>query len=59
MIPEEWDLSGKRALITADRRGWTPHLAAALAEWRPDDGPMFALLPMDSGADQDMIGGVR
>ncbi len=32
MIPEEWDLSGRRALITADRRGWTPHLAAALAE---------------------------
>ena len=32
MIPKEWDLSGKRALITADRRGWTPHLAAALAE---------------------------
>lgn len=32
MIPEEWDLSGKRALITADRRGWTPHLAVALAE---------------------------
>jgi len=32
MIPLEWDLSGKRALITADRRGWTPFLAAALAE---------------------------
>ncbi len=31
-MPEEWDLSGKRALITADRRGWTPHLASALAE---------------------------
>jgi len=34
-------------------------LAAALVEWRPDDGPMFALLPMDSGAYQDMIRGVR
>lgn len=32
MPPKEWDLTGKRALITADRRGWTPHLAAALAE---------------------------
>ena len=32
MIPEEWDLTGKRALITADRRGWAPVLAEALAE---------------------------
>ena len=31
-IPGEWDLTGKRAVITADRRGWTPYLAAALAE---------------------------
>ena len=31
-IPEEWNLSGKTAIITADRRGWTPFLAAALAE---------------------------
>ena len=31
-IPEEWNLSGKIAIITADRRGWTPFLAAALAE---------------------------
>ena len=31
-IPREWDLSGKSAVITADRRGWTPYLAAALAE---------------------------
>ena len=31
-IPQEWDLTGKTALITADRRGWTPHLASALAE---------------------------
>ena len=31
-IPEEWNLSGKSAIITADRRGWTPFLASALAE---------------------------
>ncbi|MXY45398.1 MAG: SDR family oxidoreductase [Chloroflexi bacterium] len=31
-IPEEWNLIGKAAIITADRRGWTPFLAAALAE---------------------------
>ena len=31
-IPAEWNLSGKAAIITADRRGWTPYLAAALAE---------------------------
>ena len=31
-IPPEWDLTGKVAIITADRRGWTPFLAAALAE---------------------------
>lgn len=31
-IPQEWNLSGKTAIITADRRGWTPYLAAALAE---------------------------
>lgn len=31
-VPREWDLSGKVAIITADRRGWTPFLAAALAE---------------------------
>lgn len=31
-IPQEWDLSGKTAIITADRRGWTPYLAGALAE---------------------------
>ena len=30
--PAEWDLTGKAALITSDRRGWTPFLAAALAE---------------------------
>ena len=45
MIPQEWDLSGKRAVITADRRGWTPFLATALAEagadvavagWKPE-----------------------
>ena len=31
-IPPEWDLSGKSAIVTADRRGWTPFLASALAE---------------------------
>jgi 2-deoxy-D-gluconate 3-dehydrogenase len=31
-IPEEWNLTGKAAVITADRRGWMPFLAAALAE---------------------------
>lgn len=31
-IPQEWNLSGKTALLTADRRGWSPSLAAALAE---------------------------
>ena len=31
-VIEEWDLSGKSALITADTRGWTPTLASALAE---------------------------
>ena len=31
-IPNEWDLTGKRAIITADRRGWTPYFASALAE---------------------------
>lgn len=31
-VPAELDLSGKVALITADRRGWTPSLALALAE---------------------------
>lgn len=32
MIPEGWDLSGKRALITTDDRGWAPFLASGLAE---------------------------
>ena len=31
-IPSEWELTGKKAIITADRRGWTPYLARALAE---------------------------
>lgn len=31
-IPAEWSLAGKTAILTSDRRGWTPHLAAALAE---------------------------
>ena len=31
-IPSEWSLAGKTSIITSDRRGWTPYLAAALAE---------------------------
>ena len=31
-VPQEWSLTGKTAIITADRRGWTPFLASALAE---------------------------
>ena len=31
-IPSEWDLTGKKAIITSDSRGWTPYLAGALAE---------------------------
>jgi NAD(P)-dependent dehydrogenase (short-subunit alcohol dehydrogenase family) len=30
-VPEQWGLHGKAALLTADRRGWTPFLASALA----------------------------
>ncbi len=31
-VPTEWDLTGKKAIITADSRGWTPYFAGALAE---------------------------
>jgi NAD(P)-dependent dehydrogenase (short-subunit alcohol dehydrogenase family) len=31
-VPSEWDLTGKAAIITADRRGWTLYFASALAE---------------------------
>jgi len=31
-VPIEWDLTGKTAIVTADRRGWTPYLVSALAE---------------------------
>ena len=31
-IPEGWNLTGKKAVITADRRGWTKYYAGALAE---------------------------
>ena len=31
-VPSGWDLTGKTALITGDKRGWTPLLASALAE---------------------------
>jgi NAD(P)-dependent dehydrogenase (short-subunit alcohol dehydrogenase family) len=32
MIPPEWDLSGKAALVTSDSRGWSAILVGALAE---------------------------
>ncbi len=32
MVPPEWDLAGKTAVITSDGRGWVPILVAALAE---------------------------
>ena len=31
-IPSEWDLTGKKVIITSDSRGWTPYFAGALAE---------------------------
>ena len=31
-IPDEWNLDGKVAFLTADKRGWTPYLAIALSE---------------------------
>ena len=31
-ILSEWDLTDKNIIITADRRGWTPYLAAYLSE---------------------------
>ena len=32
MIPPEWQLTGKTALVTIDDRGWAPTLVSALAE---------------------------
>ena len=46
-IPSEWDLTGKKAIITADRRGWTPSLAGALAE-------AGALVAVAGSSDSDM-----
>ena len=34
-------------------------LCNALADWRPDGGPLFVELPMDPDAYQDMVKGVR
>lgn len=31
-VPDEWNLEGKVAILTADRRGWSPYLASALSE---------------------------
>ena len=39
--------------------GGADALATALADWRPNDGPLFALLPMESEPYQEMIRGVR
>ncbi len=50
-IPQEWDLTGKAAIITADKRGWTPFLAAALAE----AGASVAVAGLD---DSDMLDAV-
>lgn len=50
-IPQEWDLSGRVALITADRRGWTPTLAAGLAEAGAD----VAIAGSDNSDMQDAV----
>ncbi|MEE1556268.1 MAG: hypothetical protein V1262_10125, partial [Alphaproteobacteria bacterium] len=34
-------------------------LAKLLSDWQPNDGPMYALLPMQSEPYQEMIRGVR
>ena len=34
-------------------------LAKVLGDWQPGDGPLFVELPMDPGAYQDMVRGVR
>ncbi len=34
-------------------------LSGVLADWQPANGPLFAHLPMDSGAYQEMVRGVR
>ena len=46
-IPSEWDLGGRKAVITADGRGWTPYLAGALAEAGAD-------VAVAGAADSDM-----
>ena len=51
-IPGEWDLTGKKAIITADRRGWTPSLACALAE-------AGALVAVAGSAESDMADAVE
>ena len=45
--PSEWDLTGRKAIITADGRGWTRHLAGALAEAGAD-------VAVSGAADSDM-----
>ncbi|MCH8241639.1 MAG: SDR family oxidoreductase [Planctomycetes bacterium] len=54
-IPEEWNLSGKSAVITSDRRGWTPFLASALAEAGAD----VAVVGSDSSDRDDAVKSVQ
>ncbi len=54
-IPAEWDLTGRRAIISADRRGWTPYLAGALAEAGAD----VAVLGSDASDRDDAAAKVK
>ncbi len=54
-VPAEWDLTGKTALVTADRRGWTPTLASALAEAGAD----VAIAGSDASDRDDALGEVE
>ena len=55
-VPEEWSLAGKAALITSDRRGWTPYLASALAEAGADVA-VAGSGRSDIGQAVDVVGG--
>lgn len=54
-IPQEWDLTGKAAIITSDKRGWTPFLAGALAE----AGASVAVAGADDSDIQDGVNAVE
>ena len=54
-VPQEWDLTGKAAVITADRRGWTPFLASALAEAGAD----VAVAGSDNSDVSEAVGAVE